>query len=191
MNHPRELSTPSKCPECGGTSWAKIPVLPEGALDWQCNQCGKWLTDLALVDMVKNPRPSGYMRDPAMQSCADELSAVLRKYDMMGVILISGIERCGWNIELSPSWSCVRPGEPLPDGSAQIRIKSKAEDYESKEEQERVLACSIGGIMGIISNTKYIMESLGNMMGAISHKVEIQHVQSDAHIKSAGIDIDQ
>lgn len=191
MTHPRELSTPSRCPHCGGTSWAKIPVLPQGNEDWKCNTCGKWLLELAMMDMVKNPRPSGYMKDPNMQSASDEISAVLRKYDLMGVVLISGVDRSGWNIELSPSWSCVRPGEPLPDGSKQIWIKSKREDYATQEEQERVLACTIGGIMGILSNTRFINDSLGNLMGAVSHKVEIQHMQNDPNIKNVRIDLEQ
>lgn len=188
MNHPRELSTPSRCPNCTSTSWTSHTK--EGITHWQCNKCRKWLDELALMDVVKNPRPSGYMKDPSMQQAADEISAVLRKHDLMGVVLIAGKERSGWNIELSPSWSCIRRGEPTEDGGAQIRIKSKLEDYASKEEQEQVLACSIGGIMGILHNTKYITESLGNLMGAVSHKVEIQHVQHDPNIKDVRIDME-
>lgn len=130
------------------------------------------------------------MKDPDMQAASDEISAVLRKYDLMGVVLLSGKERTGWNIEISPSWSCVRPA-PAEEGAVGFRIRSKREDYPTKNEQEHVLAETIGGIMGMLSNSRFVNESLSNLMGAVSQKVQIDHVNHDPNIRSARIDLEE
>lgn len=140
-----------------------------------------------MIDQVQNPRPSGYMKDANMQQASDEISAILRKHDLMGVVLLAGRERSGWNIELSPSWSCVRPGEPVEGGGVTVRIRAKEKDYANRKELERVLSMTLGGIMGIVSHTRFINQSLSNMLQAVSHQVEVVNVQHDPSIANVRI----
>lgn len=62
MEHPQELSSPSRCPNCQGTSWLKvsIPKAPDSkeiaGEEWRCSTCLKWLYELAEMDAPKKTR---------------------------------------------------------------------------------------------------------------------------------------
>lgn len=128
---------------------------------------------------------SGYMKDPNMQEAADKIVAILREHKIMGVVLIAGEARAGFIHELSPPWSCIKD-----EGGGAIRVKSKRSEYSSTEEQQSVLQNSIGGVMGILGNVKYVEETLTGLIMAIGSKVNINHVQSDPNIDNRQIGMD-
>lgn len=123
-----------------------------------------------------------YMAEPNMQEAADKIVAVLKEHKLMGAVFISSQERSGFIHEMSPPWSCIQSNDN------EIRIKSSRADFPDLEAQKKVVADSIGGLMGMIQNNKHVFQTLNGLILAISEKIEIVHVANDARIQSINLD---
>jgi hypothetical protein len=123
-----------------------------------------------------------YMADPAMESARTEIIEVLKKHDLMGAVMICGKERSGFFHEVSPSWSCATV-QDKPDGSVEVRIKAKREDFKSLDEQRDVVSKTIGGFMGLLHVHKFVGQNLSSLLNMISNKFEIKHMASDQRLQ--------
>jgi hypothetical protein len=80
--------------------------------------------------------PSTPAVDTRYRECMAEIVAALKKYDMAGAITVVSKERCMFKYHF-PTWS-VASIEPGPDGTgAGIRLRSKREDFATKEAQKQ------------------------------------------------------
>ena len=94
------------------------------------------------------------------RECMAEIMGVLKKYDMAGAITVVDQERCMFKYHF-PTWSVAYVE---PNG---IRLRSKREDFGSKEEQHRVSGLTAHVIMQMRDaavNTVRLTEAMGKIM---------------------------
>ncbi len=124
-----------------------------------------------------------YMKCPNMEAARLKIVAVLKEHDLMGAVMIAGQERSGFFQEVSPSWSCAI-AEETPQGVG-MRVKCRREDYPSEQAQEKTLALTINGLMGMMYVHQFIGQTLTGVMQMISRKVDIRSVVFDQCIQQA------
>ena len=98
--------------------------------------------------------------DKQYRECMAEIIGVLKKYDMAGAVTVVSKERSMFKYHF-PSWTCVDLGE------TSIRLRSKKEDYPTREEQRRVAELTAHVIMqmgDIAANTLGLVMHLSEVM---------------------------
>jgi hypothetical protein len=100
-----------------------------------------------------------------------ELSAVLKKHDMAGLLIVSNQTHVDWRIEVEASWSCARI-EKDADGREGLRIRSKLEEYPSREAQKKTLESTVGTLVSMTDVLWMAGENIERML-----KIVAQHVQ--------------
>lgn len=124
-----------------------------------------------------------YMKCSNMEAARVKIIAILKEHDLMGAVMIADQERSGFFQEVSPSWSCAI-AEKTPQGVG-IRVKCRREDYPSEQAQEKTLALTINGLMGMMHVHQFIGQTLAGVMQMISRRVDIRSVAFDQHIQQA------
>lgn len=133
----------------------------------------------------KEKEKAPYMRDPNMQEAMDEIQAILKKRDIMGVFMIATEERAGWFQHLSPTWSAIMM-EPQPDGSLGVRLRCKAADYGGdKEAQKKHLESTINGLSGILEVSFPILSTLRTLFGKAIEGMEVRSITHDVRTQPA------
>ena len=107
-----------------------------------------------------------------------EIDAVLKKHDVMGLVLVSNKTHLDWRIHVEASWSCAKL-ERDKDGVA-VRIRSKSTDFPSREAQKLCNEQTIGTFVTMI-----------DAMRNISKQVEHLLVVVAKHIKFTGMSMDE
>ena len=100
------------------------------------------------------------------RECLAEILGVLKKYDMAGAITVISKERAAFRYHF-PTWSVVKLQE-APDGGLGIRIRSKAADFQSTEDQQRANELSahiVYQMRDIATNTYGMCTMVANKMG--------------------------
>lgn len=98
--------------------------------------------------------------DKQYRECMAEIIGVLKKYDMAGAITVVSKERCMFKYHF-PTWTCVILGEDY------VRLRSKKEDYPSKDAQHRASELTAHVIMQMgdcASNTLGLVKHLAGIM---------------------------
>lgn len=72
----------------------------------------------------------------------DEISAVLKKHDMAGLVIVGNPTHVDWRMEIEASWSCAWL-EQTETGII-LRVRSKQSEYPSKEAQKQTLEATVG-----------------------------------------------
>lgn len=117
--------------------------------------------------------------NPEILPVLDEISAVLKKHDMMGLVIVGNPSHCDWRMEVEASWSCAR-FEEQPDGKGVgIRVRSKRVDFASKWEQKRCLERTIGTFVTFQHWLKKMDEQLDPLLLAISKQVDFLGKSTD------------
>lgn len=110
--------------------------------------------------------------DLKLRAALNEIHAILKKNDIAGVMLLCSETHHERLLELSPSWSCVQIQGDF------VRIRSKREDYPSKEAQNETLQKTAGLIFGLM---KASMESADNLEQLIrclaAHGVKMDFIE--------------
>lgn len=73
----------------------------------------------------------------------DEISAVLKKHDMTGIVIVGNRSHCDWRMEIEATWSCAFI-EKDATGQHLLRIRSKRAQYPSREAQHAALETTTG-----------------------------------------------
>lgn len=73
------------------------------------------------------------MKDKRYRECMAEIMGILQKYDMAGAVSVISKERAMFKYHF-PTWS-VAQLRMNKDGSGEVRIKSKSDDFPSQEAQ--------------------------------------------------------
>ena len=98
--------------------------------------------------------------DKPYRDCMAEIICVLKKYDMAGAITVVSKERSMFKYHF-PTWTCVLLGE------TSVRLRSKKEDYPSREAQRQAAELTAHVIMQMRDcaiNTVGLTEHLGKIM---------------------------
>ncbi len=77
----------------------------------------------------------------------DEITAVLKKHDMVGLVIVGNKSHCDWRMDIEASWSCAKLEET--DRGQAIRVRSKRADYPSAEAQHASLEMTVGTFVTI------------------------------------------
>lgn len=101
----------------------------------------------------------------------DEISAILKKHDMVGLVVVGNPTHCDWRVEIEASWSCARLDE-LPGGGHALRIRSKLADYPSKKEQKKQIEATVGTFVTFNDTIDMIKEQFGKILVMISRSVD-------------------
>jgi len=80
--------------------------------------------------------------NPEIAPAIKEIHAVLKKYDMAGLIIVANKTHTDYLMEIEPSWSCARLEQK--DDTIEIRVRSKLVDYPSPEAQKDSLEKTVG-----------------------------------------------
>lgn len=75
------------------------------------------------------------MSDKQYRDCMAEIIGVLKKYDMAGAITVVAKDRAHFRYHF-PTWSVAQLQE-APGGGLGVRLRSKAADFPSKEDQRK------------------------------------------------------
>lgn len=103
------------------------------------------------------------------RECMAEIMAVLKKYDMAGAITVVDKQRSMFKYHF-PTWSVAYVE---PNG---LRLRSKKEDFGSRDEQRRASELTAHVIMqmrDIASNTMALTNAMGDLM---REKWGMQHI---------------
>jgi len=73
----------------------------------------------------------------------DEISAVLKKHDMVGMVIVGNRSHCNWRMTVEASWSCAWMDKNA-EGQYLLRVRSKRADYPTKEAQNAALETTVG-----------------------------------------------
>jgi hypothetical protein len=113
------------------------------------------------------------MPDPKLKTAADEIKAIMRRHDIAGIVMLASPTHLEYLLTIDPSWSCCWMEEHA-EGKL-LRIKAKRADYPDLETQKKVLAESIGMLMGFIDCCNNTTRNLENVVGRISESIGITH----------------
>ncbi len=100
----------------------------------------------------------------------DEISAVLKKHDMVGLIIVGNPTHCDWRMEVAASWSCAWV-EKDEQGRECVRIRAKAADYPNKEAQKKTVEATVGTFVTFGHTFKKLDEQLDTLLVAIAGQV--------------------
>ena len=101
----------------------------------------------------------------------DEISAVLKKHDMAGLVMVSNANHCDWRMEIEASWSCAWL-EKDASGFTVLRVRSKLKDYRNKETQKQTLEATVGTFVTFLDSLNILKERVSNILMMISKQVD-------------------
>lgn len=104
----------------------------------------------------------------------DEITALIKKHNLMGLVIIGNGKDTDYRMEISPPWSCASFVPGGPGGSYGIRVRSKLTDYSDKAAQKKTLDQTVGTIMHFKHITGQLNENMQTLLQAISMHVDIE-----------------
>lgn len=112
--------------------------------------------------------------DPKLKRVAAEISAILKKEDIAGTVVLHSPGHSEFVLEISPSYSGASIVK-TPEGSI-LRIKAKAEDFPNgKEGRNKCLQETSNMFYHLVNTTGFVLGSLDRGMKMLEEHVgEIQ-----------------
>ena len=107
------------------------------------------------------------MPDQKLQEACDEISAILKKHDVAGCVILASPSHMHFRYEITPSWSCAK----LQDDNKAIRFMSKRENYSSAQEQKHAQEATIGMFTGFLQIGEKMVDDLGRLLAELSKMV--------------------
>lgn len=108
----------------------------------------------------------------------DEISALLKKHDMVGLIIVGNETHCDWRMDVASSWSCARVESEDEKGLA-IRIRAKRADYPTLEAQKRCVEATVGTFVTFGHTMTKLNEQLDTLLIGISKQVDFLGKSTD------------
>lgn len=105
-----------------------------------------------------------------IQPVLDEISAMLKKHDMAGLVLVANASHCDYRMVIDPSWSCAW-FEQVED-QLLLRIRSQRTDYATKEAQKKHLEATIGTFVTFNDVMAELTETNNKILVRIAEDVE-------------------
>ena len=108
--------------------------------------------------------------NPKLQAVAAEIETVLRRHDVTGLVLLGSPTHTDFLISPDASWTCAFT-ENTPEGK-RLRLRSKRENYSSREEQRKVAAATVGVFLGWVDAITGLQRTLLEMVKATGWEVD-------------------
>lgn len=105
------------------------------------------------------------MPDPVLKAAAEEIKAVLKKYDITAIITLNSPGSTEYVREVEASWSCAF-FEQLPEGLC-LRFRAKRVDYPSLEAQKEAIENTVGMIFAFLHQAKEDEEILIHILAML------------------------
>lgn len=111
----------------------------------------------------------------------DEITAVLKKHDMTGLIIVGNGTHVDWRLEIEATWSCARiePDHGHPNAGAFVRIRSQRSKYPSAAAQKETLQATIGNFVSMSHALDILQENLTALLTMIGQKVDFLGKSTD------------
>lgn len=113
--------------------------------------------------------------DPKLKLAAEEIKAVLRKYDIAGMINLQSPPHGEFVRELTPSWSCLTV-HTEPDGRTGVRFKANIKSGPRTESLRAELTA--GMICSFRNCAKRDAYHMGNLEAMIKEHLDFDHIES-------------
>lgn len=111
-----------------------------------------------------------------LKAAAEEIKAIVRKYDLAAMIVLQGPKAVEYVREISPSWSCAK-FEQHPDGSYGIRVKALRASYPSLEAHIACVAATTGMFIGFEHQAQKDAEDMAKVIKMLAHEfAEISNI---------------
>lgn len=114
------------------------------------------------------------MTDPKLKSAAEEIKAVLRKYDIIGNFQLASETHIEFVREFETSWSCAKM-----EGPGVIRIRSKLVDYPSKTAQKKSLEDTVGALIAFVEQGERDRNAIRHLLFTIGQTMQIDHMSKE------------
>ncbi len=116
--------------------------------------------------------------DPKLKEAAEEIKAVLRKYDCNGSMLLVSPSHSEYVFHIDSSWSLMKfdfgPDGPR-DGKYYIRFRSKKEDFPSKEAQHVATESTIHFVTSTLQWGSMVQRNMQSLMDQLRHHMRIAY----------------
>ena len=112
--------------------------------------------------------------DPVLRVAMKKIQEILKKYDIGGTILLNSITHSEYLYHFPP-WTAIRFDK---DG---LRIKSKTEDYDSRDSQEAVLEITVGMVANSRDHFLQSLKLFQDVMDKLEKFIEIDHTPFVGH----------
>lgn len=129
--------------------------------------CGGSSLGHGRMKIESNPQEEAMLREAAA-----EIKAVLRKYDIAGIVNLQGRDTAHYFMEISPTWSCMF-FEPGNGNEVKVCFKAAVKTG-GPEEKERARVTS-GMVMGFLDIIAVQEENLGTVAFMIGKHLEVEH----------------
>lgn len=111
--------------------------------------------------------------NPELAPVLDEITAVLKKHDMVGMIVIGNRTHTDFRFEIEASWTCSRL-EHDSQGNIGIRVRSKLAEYPSAEAQKESLTATVGTFVTFHDTIERLKSNLETLLIAIGRTVQFE-----------------
>ncbi len=108
----------------------------------------------------------------------DEISAVLKKHDMTGLMIVGNKSHCDWRMNVEASWSCART-EMDAQGLIGLRIRSRRAEYPSLEAQKETVERTVGTFVTFGHALAKLNEQIDTLLVAVSKQVDFLGKSTD------------
>jgi hypothetical protein len=115
--------------------------------------------------------------NPDLLPVLDEITAVLKKHDVAGVIIVGNKTHTDWRLEVEPSWSCTRI-ENFEDHIG-VHFRSKRSEYPSREKQVETLRLTVATFLGFGDCLVKLKEQNDAILDVIAHHIDVSHVSKE------------
>jgi hypothetical protein len=109
----------------------------------------------------------------------DEISAVLKKHDMVGLVVVGNPTHCNWRMEVEASWSCAWL-EKDGTGRTALRVRSKLSEYPNREAQRKTMETTVGTFV-----------TFNDVVGRVSPQLEQILIMLSKHVDFIGKSTDE
>lgn len=153
-----------------------------------CSHCNRLSEECICVEATPRPAPlegtftpkviQGNPNDPRhhpnVLRAADEIRAVLKKYDLAAMVTVQGPRSTAFVRVINPSWSCCH-FEKVDDRVA-VRFRSKLEDFPDLETQKKCTEETAGMLIGFHRQAERDMQVMESVLSQLSQHFEITSV---------------
>lgn len=109
------------------------------------------------------------MPDPKLKIAAEEIKAVLLKYDCAAIVILCSESHLEYLHHVTPSWSCAKL-----EGN-ELRIKAKREDFPTLEAQKKCVTDTIGMVVGFLDAANNTAAQMTEVARLLATQFEFSH----------------
>jgi exosome complex RNA-binding protein Rrp4 len=90
-----------------------------------------------------------------------EVTQILKKYDVVGAVVVATQSDSSFGLHLTASWSCAK----VEDGS--LYFVSSSEIYPDPEEKKKIVIATTSAVYGVNSTLQFMVEQLTGLLGQL------------------------